>query len=92
MMNLLDMHTHGIIHRDIKPANILIKVSDRRTCLLDFGLSGGSSLDESKIYSKPFRPPEIYQGLPATEASDVFCFGLNLLLAYNGHLLHNHFK
>ena len=49
MINLIDLHNHGLIHRDIKPANILVKIADRRTCLMDFGLVGGPNLEEPKI-------------------------------------------
>ncbi|AFZ03126.1 serine/threonine-protein kinase [Calothrix sp. PCC 6303] len=31
------VHQHGVIHRDIKPSNIIVRKSDRKLVLIDFG-------------------------------------------------------
>ncbi len=38
LLNLLDyVHSKGIVHRDIKPENIILRSSDNRPVLIDFG-------------------------------------------------------
>jgi eukaryotic-like serine/threonine-protein kinase len=82
-------HQHGIIHRDIKPANILL---DRRNIrndpigepiLTDFGIVkmvGSTTLTESgtSLGTPLYISPEIIQGLPGSEKSDIYSFGVML--------------
>lgn len=88
-------HTEGIIHRDIKPGNILL---DQRMgpMLSDFGLA--HLTDAAKDYyiegtdkhilgTLPYIAPELWEGTPATPASDVYALGCVTYEMITGKLL-----
>lgn len=71
-------HQQGLIHRDIKPSNILLDQKGQ-VFLSDFGLvraaEGSASLSASVGGVKgtaSYIPPEIWDGEPATPATDVY--------------------
>lgn len=75
------LHRKGVIHRDIKPENILID-AQHQLRLLDLGVSrierfsdGHELLD---VGTANYRAPELFQGKPASEASDVYAAGVTL--------------
>ena len=45
---LAHIHRAGVIHRDIKPANILVRSSDQRPVLIDFGAAKQSVAEHSR--------------------------------------------
>ena len=45
---LAHIHRAGVIHRDIKPANILVRSSDRRPVLIDFGAAKQAVAEHSR--------------------------------------------
>jgi serine/threonine protein kinase len=79
-------HKLRIFHRDIKPANIML-AKDGRLVLLDFGVAftPGNSSGETIAGSLRYAAPEVLEGHPPTEQSDIFAAGLvisELLLGY----------
>jgi serine/threonine protein kinase/tetratricopeptide (TPR) repeat protein len=70
------MHRWGVIHRDLKPANVL--VVDGQVKVLDFGLAiAREHLDAQGTVGTPgFVAPELFEGQPASAASDLFSLGM----------------
>ncbi|MBP7688673.1 MAG: protein kinase [Thermoflexales bacterium] len=71
-------HGKGLVHRDIKPSNIIVSAGDRAV-LTDFGLVRGaeqaslSTGSTGGILGTPeYIPPEVWEGQPATKASDIY--------------------
>ncbi|MEM7803182.1 MAG: serine/threonine-protein kinase, partial [Chloroflexota bacterium] len=67
------LHRHGILHRDLKPENIL--VDDSHVRVLDFGLSSPKGEGQDVAGTPLYMPPEILDGLEASEPSDLFMVG-----------------
>ncbi|HZV53230.1 MAG TPA: serine/threonine-protein kinase [Candidatus Dormibacteraeota bacterium] len=73
-------HAQGILHRDLKPANVLIRDSDRRAMLTDFGVAKvlrGSGMTETgmALGSYAYMSPEQCSGsTQLTARSDIYAF------------------
>jgi tetratricopeptide (TPR) repeat protein len=83
-------HHLKIIHRDLKPANILI-ARDGTPRLADFGIAhiqGSSHLTQSGILmgTVDYLSPEMCQGDPPNELSDIWAFGVMLFEMLSGKL------
>jgi serine/threonine protein kinase len=81
-------HASGIIHRDLKPENILVDAYGVPQ-LLDFGIAteamGGSDSDRGLRPMTPaYSAPELWEGEPATAASDVWALGVILYQMLTG--------
>jgi serine/threonine protein kinase len=85
-------HAAGIVHRDVKPANILIGQGgpvEGLVKITDFGISHASGdvtlTQTGQITGTPaYLAPEVAQGQPMTEASDVFSLGATLYTCIEG--------
>lgn len=65
-----EIHDAGIVHADLKPSHLFIHSSGVQ--VIDFGASRFVGSDHKSELSPAFSAPELYQGLPATQASDVY--------------------
>src|SRR5215218_4080348 len=85
-------HAAGIVHRDVKPANILIGEGgpvEGLVKITDFGISHASGdvtlTQTGQITGTPaYLAPEVAQGQPMTDASDVFSLGATLYTCIEG--------
>ncbi len=72
------VHDAGLVHRDVKTRNVM-READGRVVLGDFGT--GRELEDSErrrsglAGTPPYLAPEIFQGQPATERSDIYSLG-----------------
>jgi eukaryotic-like serine/threonine-protein kinase len=89
---LAAIHAAGIIHRDIKPNNIMLDGTGSRVrlCITDFGLARSYEAEpslsgKSLVAGTPdYMAPELYQGRPPSQASDLFAVGVVLHEVFTG--------
>lgn len=80
------IHSKGIVHRDIKPENILIRSSDSKTVLIDFGavkeimqgVENPSEVSSIIIGTLGFMPNEQAMGRP-TFTSDIYALAVTAI-------------
>lgn len=69
------LHRRGILHRDLKPDNV--QVIDGQVKLVDFGLSVARGQEDTSIAGTLYyMAPEVLQGFPPSEASDLYAVGV----------------
>lgn len=83
-------HSHGVIHRDIKPQNIFL-TQDGTIKLGDFGIATFQNAthvtnNDSVVGSVHYMAPEITQGNPASERSDIYSMGITFFELITGRL------
>ena len=77
---LIFVHHHQVIHRDIKPSNLILRESDGKIVLIDFGAvkqMALSPIEESAVIvgSSGYAPPEQLTGRSCFE-SDLYAVGM----------------
>jgi serine/threonine protein kinase len=69
-------HSKGIIHRDINTANIYVQPDDRIK-IFDFGIACPVGTEDYLLGGAfPYLAPELFDGEPADERSDVYALGI----------------
>ncbi len=75
------LHQRNILHRDVKPENVHLG-ADGRLRLLDFGVAHCPGLTDEAAGEVPGTPsylaPELFNGTPASVASDLYAAGVTL--------------
>ncbi|MFN8061442.1 MAG: protein kinase [Vicinamibacterales bacterium] len=85
---LAAVHAAGLLHRDVKTRNI-VRADDGRIVLMDFGAGevarGADAAAGASVTGTPlFLAPEVLNGLPASDASDVYAVGVVLYRLVTG--------
>lgn len=88
------IHERGIVHRDIKPSNVIMRASDGKPVLIDFGIVKGlvktspnPNSDESnstQIGTPGFSPPEQRNGESIHPYTDIYSLGITAIYALTG--------
>jgi serine/threonine protein kinase len=69
-------HRKGIIHRDINTANIYVQPNDRIK-IFDFGIACPVGTEDYLLGGAfPYLAPELFDGEPADERSDIYALGI----------------
>ena len=80
---LIYIHSRNYLHRDIKPANILLRESDNKAILIDFGLAREVNFAEltslTNAKTPVFAPPEQFENTSNfTPALDIYALAATL--------------
>lgn len=88
------IHERGIVHRDIKPSNIIMRASDGKPVLIDFGIVKGlaktspnldsSQSNSTQIGTFAFSPPEQRNGESIHAYTDIYSLGITAINALTG--------
>jgi serine/threonine protein kinase/tetratricopeptide (TPR) repeat protein len=78
------LHRRGIVHRDLKPSNVLF--IDGTVKVVDFGLATRNPAQGTVAGTMRYIAPELWEGAPASVASDLYAFGVIMHEVLTGKL------
>lgn len=81
VLDYLHTQPRPILHRDLKPSNLILRDSDSRIMLIDFGLARNVNLQshtqKTVVGTMGYAPMEQYQGHPEPR-SDIYSLGATM--------------
>jgi len=89
VLDYLHNQSPPIVYRDLKPANIMLRSSDRRIMLVDFGIARtidpNSQTVKTSICTPAFAPQELFEGRPEPR-TDIYSLGATLHCLLTGKI------
>jgi Protein kinase domain len=84
---LTAVHAAGVVHRDLKPSNVMLL--DELPVIIDFGIAQGpdaTRLTMTGMFmgTPGYLAPEVIEGQPSSEASDIHAWGATVAFAATG--------
>ena len=77
------VHAAGFVHRDIKSGNVM-REEGGRILLMDFGLTHAQGTGGPSSGTPVYMAPELFQGQPATNLTDIYALGVLLFNLLTG--------